>query len=400
MLGIWLLSKRLFGRSDIALLSLMSLNLSGIINFDVIPYNDNYLLIMFWPYLFLFFIKAVYENTYHWLSLAIVAGLAAMSKYSTCAFLPFMLLYILLVPAARKALRSPVFYLAILLFLLLLAPNAVWLYRHDYAAFNWVHSQITRGFNLKAAIAFVAVFYPAFLLALVLLPLGGKLGVPSAPEKRAVIFVFAPPILLILVYFLFHRGGRITEWLQPFAILTPVVLFSLLNLDRVRSLRKVSSSLLAIAVVVCLGYALVHQLNIRGAGSKFNYIQDVSAEINVIWRDRYDRPLKYVGGSRFSRWLTFYAPDRPAITTPWSNDKKPTIYNARIVASDIMEDGALFVSNPGDTCDQANFAESVSDFPGIDIPEKQEYWFRDEKGRLVGLCLGFSPPHRLSRLDI
>ncbi len=37
--------------------SLMSLNISGIINFDIIPYNDNYLLVMLWPYLFLFLLK-------------------------------------------------------------------------------------------------------------------------------------------------------------------------------------------------------------------------------------------------------------------------------------------------------------------------------------------------------
>ncbi|EGY27903.1 hypothetical protein Rin_00021720 [Candidatus Regiella insecticola 5.15] len=35
----------------------MSLNISGIINFDIIPYNDNYLLVMLWPYLFLFLLK-------------------------------------------------------------------------------------------------------------------------------------------------------------------------------------------------------------------------------------------------------------------------------------------------------------------------------------------------------
>ncbi|WP_235667735.1 hypothetical protein [Candidatus Williamhamiltonella defendens] len=62
MLGIWLLGLRLFGLPVLAFFSLMSLNLTGIINFDILPYNDNYLLVMFWPYLFLFFIKALYDH--------------------------------------------------------------------------------------------------------------------------------------------------------------------------------------------------------------------------------------------------------------------------------------------------------------------------------------------------
>ncbi|MEI6539198.1 MAG: glycosyltransferase family 39 protein [Planctomycetota bacterium] len=102
MLGVWLLGKRLFGDNQIALLSLLSLNISGIINFDIIPYNDNYLLVTLWPYIFLCFIKAVYDHQKYWFALAIVSGLAAMSKYSSCVFLPFMLADTLVVREARK----------------------------------------------------------------------------------------------------------------------------------------------------------------------------------------------------------------------------------------------------------------------------------------------------------
>ncbi|WP_342221869.1 glycosyltransferase family 39 protein [Candidatus Fukatsuia endosymbiont of Tuberolachnus salignus] len=96
MLGIWLLSLRVFSCHIIAFFLLMSLNLSGVINFDIISYNDNYLLIMFWPYLFLFFIKALYDDKKYWLLLALVCGLAVMSKYSSLSFLPFMLFYTLI----------------------------------------------------------------------------------------------------------------------------------------------------------------------------------------------------------------------------------------------------------------------------------------------------------------
>lgn len=45
MLGVWMLTRRLTGRADLAWLALMNLNLSGSINIDMLPYNDNYLLV-------------------------------------------------------------------------------------------------------------------------------------------------------------------------------------------------------------------------------------------------------------------------------------------------------------------------------------------------------------------
>jgi hypothetical protein len=393
MLGVWLLSRRLFGENEIAWLSFMSLNLTGIINFDVIAYNDNYLLVAFWPYLFLFFVKAIYDHPVHWLSLALVAGLAAMAKYSTFVFLPFMLAYILWVPAARKAFRSPAFYLAGVLFLLLLAPNAVWLVQHDNAAFNWVQSEITRGLSFDAPVAFLSVFYPALVLTAVLLPLGGKRGWPGTAEKRAVLFVFTPPLVLLFLYFLFNRGDRLTEWLQPFAMLTPVALLSWLDVGQVKCFRRISNSLAGVAVVMCAGYTLVYQQNIQGEGQKFKYITTVSAEINAAWQAKYHQPLKYVGGGYLAQWLTFYAPDRPLITTRWSNEKKPNVYNAQITARDIWEQGALFLSEKNVTCAQTRFEQVPLDFPGVAVEDQQEYSFRDEQGRTITLCLGFAPPH-------
>lgn len=193
MLGIWLLSLRVFGCHIIAFFLLMSLNLSGVINFDIISYNDNYLLIMFWPYLFLFFIKALYDDKKYWLLLALVCGLAVMSKYSSLSFLPFMLFYTLITKEGRKAFKYKEFYLAILLFSCIIAPNAWWLYQHDFAAFGWVDSQIKPGLNSKVIVAFLSVFYPVVLIGLILLPLGAQIASPQTAEKKAVIAILLPP---------------------------------------------------------------------------------------------------------------------------------------------------------------------------------------------------------------
>jgi len=399
MLGVWLLSKRLFGENQIALLSLMSLNLAGIINFDAIPYNDNYLLVTFWPYMFLFFVKAVYDSKYHWFSLALVSGLAAMSKYSSFAFLPFMFLYTILVPEARKTYRSPVIYLAGLFFLLLLMPNVVWLYKHDFAAFHWVQSQITVGLNSKAVGALLAVFYPVMLLILILKPLGAQWVWPETAERRAVLWVFTPPVILILGYLLTHCGGRVTEWLQPFAVLAPVALFSVLDVDKVKPLRTIVISLLGFAIVAWLGYSLVMFLDLGGAGTKFNYVRRVTGDLTSLWQEKYHRPLKYVGGGQFSHWFTFYAPDRPAVAIRWSDKDKPNIYDARVTEGDILRDGAMFISDVGATYARTNFAEALAVFPGIELESKQYYSFKDERGERLVVGLGWVPPGSASHRE-
>jgi len=392
MLGVWLLGNRLFGDNQIAVLSLLSLNVSGIINIDIIPYNDNYLLVTMWPYIFLFFIKAVYDNSYYWYPLAVVCGLAAMSKYSSCVFLSSMFVCTLLVPQARKAYQSATIYLAILLMFLIALPNIVWLWQHDFAAFNWVESQLTSGLNTMLPVFLVAVFYPVALVAMIIKRRGARWAGPDTPEKKLILQVFLPPVIFVLGYLLIHRGGSMTEWLEPFVVLGPVVLFCVTDFKQIQGLQSAICFYIGMACVVLLAYSLVLILNLGGAGAKNNFVSKTSADINAIWREKYNRPLKYVGGSQFSHWLTFYAPDRPRVVTPWSNKHKPNIYNASISEADVRRDGALLISSPGLSFDEATLALDLSIVPGMKLTEYQEFSFQNERGETVTVRLGFLPP--------
>ena len=80
MTGSWVLAKNLSGSERLAWLALFTLNLSGIINFDIISYNDNYLLIMLWPWMLLFFFLAIVRHPAWWMAFAVTAGLGAMAK--------------------------------------------------------------------------------------------------------------------------------------------------------------------------------------------------------------------------------------------------------------------------------------------------------------------------------
>lgn len=56
------LAYRFSHKIELAWFALLILNLSGIINFNIIPYNDNYILVMLWLWLLFFFLRSVYDH--------------------------------------------------------------------------------------------------------------------------------------------------------------------------------------------------------------------------------------------------------------------------------------------------------------------------------------------------
>lgn len=66
-----------------------------------------------------------------------------------------------------------------------------------------------------------------------------------------------------------------------------------------------------------LGYCLVLNYNIRGAGQKMIGIKALTAEGQQRWRQKYGQPLKYVGGEdNLYQWFIIYASDRPHTIQP------------------------------------------------------------------------------------
>jgi len=224
MVGCWSLAKCLSGSEGLAWLALFTLNLSGIINFDIISYNDNYLLIMLWPWMLLFFYYAITHHAGWWLAFAIIAGLASMAKYSTLVFIGTVFIATIVGPKIRECYRQPLFYLAFIAGLAILAPNMAWLFEHNFVAFRWVNSHIKHGFNPELFMKMLSIYYPLLFLWWILHRSHIRLRWPADTNQRVLLLVSLMPLFPICLWFLFHHGGRLTEWLQPFFILAPALL--------------------------------------------------------------------------------------------------------------------------------------------------------------------------------
>lgn len=393
MLGVWALAYHLTQSTSLAWLAMLSLNLSGIINIDVIPYNDNFLLIMLWPWMLLFFYLAVTQTPTWWLAFAVIAGLAVMAKYSTAVFVYFILLATLAIPEIRQCYRNPVFYLAALLGVLIVTPNLIWLWQHNFAAFRWIDSQVHVHWSGHILVSLLSVFYPSLLLWGILRLCDGVFTWPATIAKRVLCGVYLLPLGIITFWFSFNVTGRLTEWLQPFFVLAPALLVMCVRCPSEKRLRRSLASLCCLAPLVLSGYAVAMALNIKNAGQKFGEVKSFSLDINNEWQNRYHQPLRYVGGTYLSQWLTFYIPSHPQTLTLWSDENRPNIYNARPHPDDIMDYGAVLVGQIGQDCVVADFTLSLALWTVPPLVDKQLTFFQAEhQSAKQPVCIAFITP--------
>lgn len=379
----------------LAALAPLSLMVSGVACVDLVPYNDNYLLVMLWPWVLYFCYQALARGPVWWPAFALAAGLACMAKYSTFALVAGVFVITLAVRTYRRVYREPLFWLALGLFLLLVVPNLLWLQAHHFAAFRWVGSQISTQANLRLPLIILSVFYPLLILAGGLRGSGAGWRCPRATARRAVLFVYGAPLGMILVWFAFHHGGRLTEWLQPFVVPAPALLLSMVRLPAGRSVRRMSRLYGLAGGVMLAGYVAVMTLNIRQAGEKFSGIKPFSEAVLQAWQSRYPVPLRYVGGEWLSQWLLFYLPGAPHTLMPWSAETTPNIYNRDITAAQLRRAGGVVVGEEGQACPHARFPAFRRNWPDI-IPEVEVtlYFRRAPSAREVPVCVAFIAPQQ------
>ncbi|MBI6547705.1 glycosyltransferase family 39 protein [Xenorhabdus lircayensis] len=398
MLGVWQLTFKLTGKVTLAWLAMLTLNLSGIINFDIIPYNDNYLLVMLWPWSLLFFLRAIDDHPKWWLAFALTTGLATMGKYSSLAIVGSVFLLSLFVPKVRRNYREPLFYLAIVVWLALVLPNVWWLVHNDFVAFKWVDSQIQKGFNLHTTRAAFSVFYPLIIVSVIIYLLGGRIGWPKQQSNALINIVILLPLLIIYGWFSFNQGGRMTEWIQPFMAVSPALLVGSITVYPNKSLKGTFLGLAIFGALVLIGYTSVMMANVRDAGQKFVGIKTLTSQLDQRWNELYPTPLRYVGGKYLHEWLTFYSHYRPETIQPWEldNGAPPNIYNRHIKESDIVEYGALLVGERGKSCAEEGFQHTLQEWPALTISHKEEFSFQAQpSAEPETVCIGFVAPENI-----
>ncbi|PIJ48606.1 hypothetical protein BL250_15465 [Erwinia sp. OLTSP20] len=392
--GVAYLARELGENKRLACFSLLSCGVSGVINFDIIPYNDNYLLVMLWPWMYWLFYRSLTQTPWWWLAFGLVSGLAVMAKYSSLAPVIMVVLTPFFSPALRRHYAHPAFWLGLLIGCGLALPNLWWLAEHNFSAFRWVDSQIRSGLNLHVLVKLLSVFYPVAMAGCLLKWCGLKLARPADPAVRAMLMVFMVPLAVITLWFLLHNGGRLTEWLQPFLLPALALLPALYRGEPDwHRLHRSYRFYLVCALLILLGYILVMSLNVKNAGEKMSGIKPFSQQVEQLWQQQFASPLRYVGGEHLSEWLTVYVSTRPDIITPWDNEKMPGIYNAHLTRARLETEGAVIIGQVDKSCQDEHFLAFHQAWPGMVLSLKRQLFFTaDPHAKPVPVCIGFIAP--------
>ena len=389
--GVWLLALRLLRDVRLALLAVLALGLTTIVSVSAIPYNDNFLLIALWPYAFYFFIRACFDDKRYWIWAGLFAGLAMMAKYSTAVFLPWLLLYTLWNREVRQNYRSWEIYSGIAAFCLVCLPNLFWLHSHDFAALDWVRSEITNRGVRSSLAAYLDAFYPAPLLYLILAKAGRATRTRDvSKEQRAFVLVYVAPVVTLVTAFLAIGSERLTEWLEPFAIFYSIALLIYIRPEPSAKTMKTLSKVFAGFVVLFLaGYTVAYTVFDEISNDK-RYLIPLSKEANLLWRQKTGLPLTYVGGEKGHEWLSFYAPDHPLLINRW-DPSRYTAYNPTIDEAMIKKHGALLIAPRA--CDGTVFKSTFHEYPFMSSGEIVDHAFR-YRGATRHYCLDYYLPQR------
>jgi hypothetical protein len=244
---VWKTVEELKGGLFALVLAAIGVTFSVIFRINTL-YQPNSLDILCWTLLYYTLIKYVNSGNSKWLlALALVFAVGFLNKYSI-AFLVTGLFFALLLTEHRKWFMQKHFYLAILCALLLISPNMIWQYQHDFPVIK--HMEELRSTQLvnvnrldflrEQLLFFIGSFFIllAALIAFVVYPPFKKYRfIPLSTLFTLVLFTYFKakgyyaiglyPILLAFgaayLEYLLNRSWKV--YLKPVAILIPLLLF-------------------------------------------------------------------------------------------------------------------------------------------------------------------------------
>jgi 4-amino-4-deoxy-L-arabinose transferase-like glycosyltransferase len=317
--------------------------------------NHNVTQMPLWALIALFLWRAgTHGGLLNWLLLGLFAGLSLWAKYSSAMLLAPAALWLLWDGEARKRLLTPGPWLALLVFIGVAAPQALWLIEHDFQPFSYASRRSGDGGPL-AALEFVLTEIANHLPLIILIWAAGFFGkpadgAPAKPEQRALrhlLLIGLGPVVLTVLAGIFGAGLR-ASWGMPMFNLSGLIIVALLSnkLSAARLGRLAWGAGVLIVLVSGLYFAhMRYGAAITNDPLRGNWPQvSVSRALEEAWAEETGgAPLRIVAGDIWTAGLVGMGDRDPpsvyingdASISPWITDEK------------LSRNGALFVWQEG-----------------------------------------------------
>jgi hypothetical protein len=267
------------------------------------------------------------------------------------------------------------------------------MFANNFSSVKWVSGQVSAQLSPGSWLALLSVFYPLILLAGLLGKRNLRFAKHVCEKVWLVAFVLIAPLVVIMAWFTFHKGGRLVEWLHPFFMPAPAVLVAFISKEVIGQLSRAYKVLVTMALLMIVGYSSVMVFNVDNAGRSFEGVKVLAHDVENFWYENTDKPLKLVGGAEISEWMTFYIAPHPRMSNRWSNETLPNVYNRHITAKKIESHGVLLLGYIGEGCESQPFRRFAKEWPQFEVTMAKQINYQDSPQEPVKtICVGMIAP--------
>ncbi len=288
-----------------------------------------------------------------WILLGAFAGLSLWAKYSSGILLMIAAVWLLWDAKARARILTPGPWLALITFMLVAAPQALWLIDHDFSPFAYAARRAGGG-EWWAPLEFLLTLALDHLPMLVLLACAGWFGkaaedAPSEPDQRALRYMLLlglGPALLTAIAAAVSGAGLRASWGAPMVVLSGLLAVALMggkfNLARLKRIAVGAGVLIVVVSGLYFGH-MRYGLAFTGKPLRGNWPQhEISETLQAHWRQATnDAPLRVVAGDIWDAGLVgLDDPNPPSVLiwgdyeiAPWVTPEEVERYGALVVWS-------------------------------------------------------------------
>lgn len=358
-IAVYLLARDIAGpvQALIATLSLVGIHYY---NYSAVKFAHDQMQLPFWALTALFFYRGLARGrALDWMLAGAMLALAFWSKYAAFALAISLGLFLLIDPVARQALRTSGPWLMAAAFLVVIAPNAWWLFDSGFLPLQYVGDRakiperaiqyVTYPLTWMASQVFF--MHPMLILLGITLFPRAEAAPPATPQfsfaRRYVTTLAFMPFVVVTVAAIATGRSPIAMWGYPLWSLLPLA--ALLWFGPVTDLRRMSFFtagvifLFFLAPAIWIGTWLADpHLRERPKASDFPG-RAVAEQMTRLWHEKTGTPLEYVAGTEFAaNNVAVYSPDRPHVVV----HGRPRI-SPWIDMSDLKKRGVLLVWEDG-----------------------------------------------------
>lgn len=326
-----------------ALLSVLLLETIYYYSFPTVQFNPNILLLPLWSLLILKFYEAHQAtSSKNWILVGLLAGLCLLAKYESLILLICLLIFSLVNSEARKSFNKPGIYFAFFIMLILIVPNAIWLYKNNFLPVTYAldSAQISAQYvnlfqqHFMSTFTYLLEQSVAILPALVIFSLlGVKAKRSSLPpfQCQFLLLVCSGPFILSFLFCLILGIKIKAYWGIPYYSFIGTILFAFLQPEV--KLPAIKRYLFMCALGFCgfsIGYITVlFYMPVRVQHVDYP-AQQIAEFVTKQWHESSHNRLAYIAGpSHIVSNVGAYSSDRPSVLidynyhfSPWISEKQ------------------------------------------------------------------------------